>query len=176
MASINPKKISPIMRPSLFRLITPAPDKQLLKHFHVSFVHSSGAGGQHVNTSSSKAQLRLPRSEWVQSRGDWIEEADFDQIMANYADPTTPPSKRFPFFTKTGDILVESQQSRRRDENLQDCLNKLASAMRICSIAKKETDLETKKQWAKRHKAENEKRIQQKRQHSNKKAFRGKVD
>ncbi|VEU23566.1 DEKNAAC104741 [Brettanomyces naardenensis] len=151
------------------------PDRNLLKHFDVSYAHSSGKGGQHVNTTDSKAQIKMPAALWFKSRGEWISEIVFDELMNNYNDRDSPAIKRFPYFTSHGDVLVESQKTRYRDLNLQDCLNKFVLAVKQCGQPKQEIDKETEKTWQRYRKRDNEQRLHKKKQQKVKKQFRGHI-
>lgn len=148
------------------------PDRQLLRYFDVSYTHSSGKGGQHVNTSDSKAQIRMNSSSWYHSRNSWMDPTVFDQVMSNYRDSTTPQSKRFSYFTASGDVLVESQRTRYRDRNLEDCLEKFVDELQRCGMPKEETGAEKKLRWKKLKKRDNERRLEGKRRRKDKKEFR----
>ncbi|GMM30385.1 Pth4 protein [Martiniozyma asiatica (nom. inval.)] len=148
------------------------PDSSLLKYFQVSYARSSGAGGQHVNTTSSKAVLRLDSSNFYSARSKWIPAELFDNILKNSSDSTAPQHKKFPYFTPSGDVLIASSETRYRDKNLEDCLKKFCDAVNTCGIAKEEIDDETKKRWDKLEKRDNKKRLDDKKRHGEKKMKR----
>lgn len=151
------------------------PDKSLLRHFKVTYTHSSGKGGQHVNKTDTKAQMSMSSSSWYRSRGSWMNENAFDEIMKNYINKDTPVKKRFPYFTISGDILVESQLTRYRDKNLQDCLDKFVHAVRQCGEPRQRQSETTKRTWARYRKVENEKRLHTKKHRQENKQFRKKI-
>ncbi len=148
------------------------PDKSLLQYFKVTYTHSSGKGGQHVNKTDSKAQIKMDSSSWYRSRGKWMNQNVFDEIMKNYSNSDTPARKRFPYFTVSGDILIESQLTRYRDNNLQDCLNKFIHAVRLCGEPRKKQSEVTKKTWERYRKVENEKRLHKKKHRKESKQYR----
>lgn len=149
---------------------------QIAKYFDISYARSSGAGGQHVNTTDSKAIIKLSQSKWYSARGKWIPADPFDIIMSNLVDSTTPDNKKFPYFTQSGDVLIMSSTTRYRDKNLNECFKKFIDAVKICSQGKKEVSAETKQRWDKLKKLENEGRIKEKKIKKDKKQFRKKVN
>lgn len=144
--------------------------KSIVKFFNVSFARSSGKGGQHVNTTDSRAIISLTPHAWTQSRGQWIPENTFDNLMVNYHEKA--PGKRFPFFTSKMGVRVSSERSRVRDDNLEDCLVKFCQEVEKCSQLRKEVDEMTKKQWDKLKKRDNERRLMDKKRNSDKKKGR----
>lgn len=150
--------------------------EKIAKYFNITYARSSGAGGQHVNTTDSKAIIKLPTSNWYAARGNWIPVKMFDTIMSNLKDPTTPSNKKFPYFTQTGDILIMSSSTRYRDKNLGECFQKFIDAVKICSQGKSEISEDTKERWDKLKKKENEGRIKSKKMKKEKKQFRKKVN
>lgn len=146
------------------------------KYFDISFARSSGAGGQHVNTTDSKAIIKLSSSSWYSARNKWIPGKLFDMIMKNFSDPTTPKFKKFPYFTQSGDILIMSSSTRYRDKNLNECFDKFIDAIKVCGQGREEVTEETKKRWDKLKTRENENRIKEKKQKKDKKQFRKKIN
>jgi peptidyl-tRNA hydrolase ICT1 len=152
-------------------------NQQLIsKYFNISFARSSGAGGQHVNTTDSKAIIKLSISDWYAARDNWIPAKDFDIIMKNFNDQSTPINKKFPYFTQNGDILIMSSITRYRDKNLSDCFNKFINAIKICSQDKKEISIDTLQKWDKLSKRDNENRLKDKKLKKDKKTSRKKVN
>lgn len=145
------------------------------KYFTITFARSQGAGGQHVNTTDSKAIIRLESKNWYSSRGKWIPSKVFDNIMKNFNDKTAPIHKKFQFFTQSGDVLITSSTTRYRDKNLEECFNKFIKAVNECGAEKEEVSEETTKHWDKLKKRDNENRLKDKKQKKDKKAFRKKV-
>lgn len=159
----------------LENLKTNSPTK-LLKYFEISYARSSGAGGQHVNTTDSKAILKLSSANWYNSRGKWINELIFDEIMNNYNDSQCPANKKFGFFTNKGDILIKSSKTRYRNHNLLDCLDKFIDSIQKCGEFKKDIDAETIEKWKEYRKNENEFRLKDKRLKKDKKSQRKKIN
>lgn len=156
-------------------LNTPLTQSGISKYFNISYARSSGAGGQHVNTTDSKAVIKLRSSEWYASRGTWIPTKTFDVIMQNLSDPMSPALKKFPFFTPSGDVQITSSTTRYRDKNLAECFTKFIDAVTKCSQEKQEVDLETKQRWSKLKKKDNENRLRDKKHRKDKKSSRGKI-
>ncbi|ESW98622.1 hypothetical protein KL918_001986 [Ogataea parapolymorpha] len=150
-------------------------DSGLLKYFNVTYARSSGPGGQHVNRTESKAVLRLSAKGWQSARGTWVDPALFDQLMANYNDKNCPESKRFPYFTNAGDVLIMSDSTRYRQKNVMECLEKFVSAVQRCGEPRKETDEATLERWEDLRKKEKEARVQAKRKLKDKKNARRKI-
>lgn len=149
---------------------------EISKYFDISYARSSGAGGQHVNTTDSKAVLKLSASSWFAARNKWIPAKYFDNLMKNLNDSSAPIHKKFPFFTQSGDILVMSSNTRYRDKNLNECFDKFIEAIHICSQGKKEITQDTKQRWDKLKRKENETRLKDKKLKKDKKSSRRKVN
>lgn len=149
---------------------------EISKYFSITFARSQGAGGQHVNTTDSKAIIRLNSSQWYSARGKWIPSAAFDNVMKNFNDKTAPLNKKFPFFTQSGDVLIMSSTTRYRDKNLEECFSKFVSAINQCGAEREEVSSETVKHWDKLKKRDNEHRLKDKKLKKDKKSFRKKVN
>jgi ribosome-associated protein len=78
--------------------------------FSITFVRSSGPGGQNVNKVSSKAVLRWP----IRSSAT-LPETVRTRLLAKHRRQ----------LTSEGDLLVTSQRYRDASRNLDDCLGKL---------------------------------------------------
>lgn len=85
-----------------------------LAEFQVDYVRSSGPGGQHVNTSSTKAILR-----WPVTANTTIAEDVRRRFIDRYATR----------ITETGDLILTSQRYRQQRRNLDDCLDKLRAML-----------------------------------------------
>ncbi|AWU74395.1 uncharacterized protein C5L36_0A09820 [Pichia kudriavzevii] len=157
---------------STLRTLTPDGIK---KHFVISYARSSGAGGQHVNTTDSKAVIKLPLDRWYAARGSWIPSKQFDNIMKNVNDSDAPHYKKFPYFTSSGDILITSSETRYRDKNLNDCLEKFVKAVEVCGQVRDEVNENTKQHWDKLKKRDNEERLKSKKLKRDKKSARRKI-
>lgn len=148
--------------------------QKIAKHFDVSYARSSGAGGQHVNTTDTKAVVRLPAARWYAARGRWIPSTVFDTLMANTRDPTAPPQKRFPFFSPSGDVVISSSTTRYRDKNLAECFRKFVDAVAACGQPRPAASAATQERWAQRRRADNEARVRDKKRQGDKKSSRRK--
>ena len=126
------------------------PDAEL----ELTFVRSSGPGGQNVNKVSSKAVLR------------W-------RMLAN---TTLPPDVRERFLAKyrgrlttEGDLLISSQRYRDQGRNIIDAKEKLAAMLTGVAVAPK------KRRPTKPSRAAVARRIESKQATSKKKQMRGRV-
>jgi ribosome-associated protein len=81
----------------------------------VTFVRSSGPGGQNVNKTSTKAVVR-----WNVRASRTLRDDVKARFLARY------PSR----VTSAGDVLVTSDRFRDQPKNLEDCLAKLAAMVR----------------------------------------------
>lgn len=147
----------------------------IAKYFHISYARSSGAGGQHVNTTDSKAVIRLSVSDWYAARGKWIAADSFDTIINNINDKAAPLAKKFPYFTQSGDILIADSSTRYRDKNLAQCFQKFINSIHVCSQKKENVSEETTKRWNKLKKRDNELRLKDKKLNKDKKQTRRKI-
>ena len=80
----------------------------------VEFVRSSGPGGQHVNKTSTQAQLRW--NVWGSS-------------VLQDAEKTRLAEKLASRLTASGDLILTCDQSRSRERNLQTCCLRLAKLL-----------------------------------------------
>jgi len=126
----------------------------------VRFDRSSGKGGQHVNTTSSKATCTWPLST----------------MLSHVPKILHPALRSSNYYAHSSDSLViQAQTSRKQHENENECHERLYQLLR--DISKRLIPGETsKEQHAKVHqmqKAENTARLRMKKQHSDKKKSRG---
>ena len=84
------------------------------EQLELTFVRSSGPGGQNVNKVSSKAQLR-----WNPGKSGFLSPEVLARLRMLF------PS----YFTKDGDLLITSQKTRDQLKNREDCLVKLQSML-----------------------------------------------
>lgn len=131
------------------------------KLFSIRYDRSSGPGGQNVNKVNSKCTITLNNF----SICTWFPEEVRTQLIKN--------GFRY-YYNKSDSIVVQSDTTRSRESNKQLCLDKLTKEIKkTCRYPEKTTD-ETLERWDKIKKASNEKRIQQKKLDSKRKAHRGK--
>lgn len=83
--------------------------------FEITFVRSSGPGGQNVNKVATKAQLR-----WNPHRNQTLREDVRRRFLERYESR----------LTGEGDLLVTSQRYRSQERNLEDCYEKLVEMIR----------------------------------------------
>ncbi|KAK1925201.1 hypothetical protein DB88DRAFT_488233 [Papiliotrema laurentii] len=92
------------------------PDDIPKKSYETSYARSSGPGGQHVNTTSSKAVVRLPLSPAL---GTWLPRYIMGEVQKSPYYLPNPPA-----------LLVSSQTSRSAPENLQAALRLLHQTLK----------------------------------------------
>jgi ribosome-associated protein len=85
-----------------------------IAEFEISFVRSSGPGGQNVNKVNSKAVLR-----WSVRHSSALPEAVRQRFLQKYAAR----------LTNEGELLITSQRYRDAPRNSQDCLEKLSTML-----------------------------------------------
>uniref|UniRef100_A0A060TBR6 ARAD1D34122p n=1 Tax=Blastobotrys adeninivorans TaxID=409370 RepID=A0A060TBR6_BLAAD len=132
------------------------------KHeFHVGFSRSSGPGGQNVNKVNTKATIRLSKHQWEDA--EWIPSEAKRQL-----------NNGFPYLTKSGAIVVQSELTRNRSDNLQDCYEKFVRAIKDVVYVAPEAQQEDIERWESIHKKSKERRLETKKQLKNKKQSRRK--
>jgi len=108
--------------------------------FERSFVRSSGPGGQHVNKTNSKAELRFA----LNSAG-WLPAVVKDRLRAN------PGFRRY--LTQNGsgnsgsngvEVVLTADDHRVQSQNLNECVSKLYAAIQEACVVPKETSAEQK--------------------------------
>lgn len=133
--------------------------------FEISFSRASGAGGQKVNKTSSKATVALGADEWLNPQFCyWIPKAIRAQLKDN----------KIRYETKTGGILVQSDATRNRDTNTDECFRKLVQEIKDSTFFAGETSEEDKKRWDEIKDDRKEKRLFNKKRQSDKKKNRSK--
>lgn len=128
--------------------------------FEVSFARSSGPGGQNVNKVNSKATIRMTREVW--DGLEWI-----PSYLKNQLKPGT-----FPYLTKKSGLVVQSDKTRNRHENLQDCYEKLCKAIQDSVYVESVPDREDLEKWNEITKRTKKKRLEAKKKVSQKKEGR----
>lgn len=133
--------------------------------FEVSYSRASGAGGQKVNKTSSKATIALDADQWLNPQFCyWIPKAIRTQLLEN----------KIRYETKSGGILVQSDSTRNRDTNTDECFRKLVQEIKDNTFFPGEISEEDKKKWEDIKEDRKEKRLFNKKRQSDKKKYRSK--
>ena len=122
-----------------------------MSEFSFSYMRSSGPGGQNVNKVSTKVRLR-----WTVLESPSLPETVKERFRTKYA-------RRM---TAQREILITSQRTRNRSQNVDDCLKKLREMLAIAAVVPKP------RKKTKPSKASREKRLQHKREQASKKQRR----
>lgn len=117
----------------------------------MSFVRSSGPGGQNVNKTNTKARLRWPVAD-SPSLNDRVK-ARFQQRFGSR-------------LTASGELIITSQRYRDQSRNADDCFEKLKTMLAEAAVPPKP------RKKTKPTKASKERRLKQKRKQSTKKKLR----
>ena len=124
-----------------------------LTEFDFTFARSGGPGGQNVNKVNSKVTLR-----WNVKATDALPEGMRARFCKSY-------HRRI---TKDGELVIHSQRYRDQGRNVADCLDKLRDMLLEASIVPR------KRRPTRRTRGSNERRLQEKRESSQKKQMRRK--
>ncbi|KAL5728077.1 peptidyl-tRNA hydrolase [Ranunculus cassubicifolius] len=135
----------------------PTPPKISLEHVSVSFARSGGPGGQNVNKVSTKVDMRFN----VQ-KAYWLSERIRDRILQLEKNK----------INKDGEIVISSTKTRTQKGNIEDALAKLQAIIDAASYVPPPPSEEQKKKIAKLAAIGEQKRLQSKKQLSQKKVFR----
>ncbi|XP_074648722.1 large ribosomal subunit protein mL62-like [Tubulanus polymorphus] len=121
------------------------------------YSRSSGPGGQHVNTTNSKVELRFHVKEAV-----WLNE----DVKVKLAE------KERNRINKDGFLILSSDRTRKQILNQADCLDKLRNMIRTASIKPAETSEDDLALKRKRQEKRRQEMLRQKKLHSLKKQSR----
>lgn len=77
--------------------------------YQVSYLRASGAGGQHVNTTNSKVELRF----------------DIEKYTSDKKVLTKLKSKYNTYLTKDNSLIIRNQESREQQRNLDNAITQL---------------------------------------------------
>lgn len=130
--------------------------------FTYRFDKSSGPGGQHVNKTNTKATLKMD-AKTLRSAG-WIPQTVKTQIYKG--------SSNFPFLTQDQSLLVQSDRFRSQTQNVEDCYERLAVALRQIKLPDRPHSQDSIDKWTKIAKKEDKKRLVVKKKVSQKKENR----
>lgn len=164
--------------------------------FDVSYARSSGPGGQNVNKVSTKATLKLDKKHWnidaewmpivvrhvLFSQSPVFESIDLENLNNSNkqnVNMNTNGSKKkqalkFPYSTSSGSLLVQSDRTRNRESNLEDCYAKLISAIQASVHIPNQISQATQEKWKAVKTKTNEKRLKDKKKSREKKEGRRK--
>lgn len=120
----------------------------------ISYVRSSGPGGQNVNKTSTKAVVR-----WNVRSAPGVRDDVKARFLVRFASRVT----------SAGDVIVTSDRYRDQPRNLEDCLGKLAAMLAEIAVAP------TRRKATKPGRAAKERRITEKKTRGSVKTMRGKV-
>ncbi|XP_047948114.1 peptidyl-tRNA hydrolase ICT1, mitochondrial-like isoform X2 [Salvia hispanica] len=128
-----------------------------LDHVSVSYARSSGPGGQNVNKVNTKVDMRfnVKKAHWL---SEWVRE----RIMQ------TEKNR----INKDGEIVISSTKTRTQKGNIEDALAKLQAIIDAASYVPPPPSQETVKKIAKLSAIGEQKRLDTKKSHSQKKALR----
>lgn len=132
-------------------------------NFDISYSRSSGPGGQKVNKTSSKATVAAEPHVWLNPHYcSWIPGPIRDQIA----------QKKLRYETKHGGILIQSDTSRSREVNTDECFRKLLHEIKTIVHFEGEVSSEDKKKWAALAVELKKRRLEDKKRQSEKKKLR----
>lgn len=133
--------------------------------FSIAYSRSSGAGGQKVNKTSSKATVSLEPHQWMNPQFCyWIPKPILSQIAES----------KIRYETKTGGILIQSDLTRNRDTNTDECFKKLLNEIKAKTFFEGEVSEEDKQKWEEVKQVSKEKRLFNKKIQGEKKKLRSK--
>jgi len=128
-------------------------------HGEVTFSRSQGAGGQHVNTTDSKATLRYP----VEALQRYVPKVLHSPLRAS----------RY-YVAASDSIRISASTERHQKTNVEECWKRLVGILQELAQASipGETSQQQIEKVAKLQKAENTARLKMKKKHSDKKQAR----
>lgn len=139
----------------------PPPPKISLEHVSVSFARSGGPGGQNVNKVNTKVDMRFNVKNAT-----WLSERIRDKIMQMEKNK----------INKDGELVVSSTKTRTQHGNIEDALAKLQAIIDAAAYVPPPPTEEQKKKIEKLAAKSEQKRLQNKKALSQKKAFRRSKD
>jgi peptidyl-tRNA hydrolase ICT1 len=114
------------------------PDEIPRQLFEVSFARSSGPGGQNVNKLNTKACIKMSSEQWEAQK--WIPGPVKEKLEA---------SSTFGYLTKSRNLVIQSDKTRSRHDNLEDCFTKLCNSIKDCVHFDSEPKLDDIRKWEK---------------------------
>lgn len=122
-------------------------------HMHWKFTRSGGPGGQHVNTSSTRAELRVAL-------------ADIEGIHPDALERIRSKAGHL-LVKSTDELRIVSQEHRSQPQNRQACIARLRTLVEACEKPPKV------RRKTKPTRASKERRLKAKKEHSERKRSRG---
>ncbi|KAL8539663.1 hypothetical protein ACS0TY_001324 [Phlomoides rotata] len=128
-----------------------------LDHVTVSYARSGGPGGQNVNKVNTKVDMRFNVKN-----ANWLSERVKEKIMQMEKNR----------INRDGEIVISSTKTRTQKGNIEDALAKLQAIIDAAAYVPPPPSEETIKKIARLSSAAEHKRLDNKKSHSQKKAFR----
>lgn len=136
------------------------------KHlFNISYSRSSGPGGQKVNKTSSKATISLEPGQWLDpSVFYWVPGPVQEQLQ----------NGNIRYATKNKGMVIQCDTSRNREENLEECFERLVREIKSSVHFASEATEEDKEKWEQLEQDFKERKKYNKKKTSEKKQARSK--
>lgn len=131
--------------------------------FTITYSRSSGPGGQKVNKTSLKATVSLEPFQWLNPKFcSWIPSPVLTQLQ----------HKAIRFQTKAGGLVIQSDVSRNREANTDECFRKLLDSIKECTYFETETSEEDREKWERVAARQKAQRLEDKRRQRDRRQLR----
>lgn len=135
-----------------------------LKAIRLRFDRSSGPGGQNVNKVNTKCTLHIANF------------SNCETIPTDLRQWVVDQGKRAFYYEGSDKIVVQSDETRSRENNKKICYMKLAESWKRFLIVPNEPSKDDLLKWEKLRKRQNDLRLKMKKYHSEKKSNRKNFD